>query len=80
LIALASGLVYLLASFVFPSRQSCSGCGEGVLLTLVFASPVIFAIAVFSSVRAMRAFRFEMSIGLSLAGVFIGMASFSYLR
>jgi hypothetical protein len=80
LIALALGLVYLLAPFVFPSRQPCTGCGEGVVLATVFASPVIAAIAIFSSVRATRAFRFEMSIGLILAAVFIGMASFFYLR
>jgi hypothetical protein len=79
-IVLASGLVYLLASFVFPSRQPCTGCGEGVVLTIVFASPVVAGIAIFSSVRAMRAFRLEMCVGVLVAATLIALASYFYWR
>jgi diacylglycerol kinase len=80
LIALAAGLLYLLASFVFHGSAACADCGEGVVLTLIYASPVIAGIAIFSSVRQMRAFRIELWTGVVLATAFVFLASYSYLR
>lgn len=80
LIALACGANLLLASFVVPNPQTCTGCGEGVVLILVFASPVIAAIVIFSSVKAMRAWRLETLISLALAAIFVIMASYFYVR
>ena len=68
-IAMLLGLFCILSDYI-PAPPTCTGCGQGVVITIYLALPVVLAIVTFTFVRAARIYRLESLVAWALLTMF----------